>query len=54
MENDNINYINHSFIIPIKKSEYNLSLGIKFNKRNVNKTIFIHPIKTFLTIEKIN
>ncbi|MBA42822.1 MAG: hypothetical protein CMF62_02295 [Magnetococcales bacterium] len=49
-----VNHINHSFIVPIYGSEYSLTLGLKFNKRNNRKKAFIHPLKTWITIEKIN
>jgi hypothetical protein len=51
---ENIKYMNHSFIIPIYGGEFTLSLALKFNPRNVNKKIYIHPQKTWMTIEKIN
>lgn len=46
--------INHSFYLPVKhKKPYIISLAIKINKNNVNKTLYIHPVKTWLCIDRI-
>lgn len=49
---DITNYINHSFITPLKKGQ-TIKLLLKFTKRNMNKKLFIHPLNTWITVEKV-
>jgi len=59
---NNVNYvkmhetvknINHTFILPLKQ-ETQLLLILKFMKHNHDKMIWIHPVRTWMSIEKIN
>jgi hypothetical protein len=53
-------YINHTFYLPIKKESNNkknyfsVQLTLKINKYNRNKVIYIHPIKTWISIERLD
>lgn len=49
-------YINHSFVGYIKESKFKkhkIMLMLRFSNRNNGKSIFVHPIETWISIEKI-
>jgi len=46
--------INHSFYLPVKNDDVELILTLKLNKHNKNKILYIHPIQTWMTIDKID
>lgn len=49
-------YINHTFIGYIKESksrQHKIMLMLRFSDKNNGKSIFIHPIETWVSIEKI-
>jgi len=52
-------YVNHSFIYQVKANKrenvrYQTCLKLRFTKKNKGKKIFIHPVNTWLSIERIN
>lgn len=56
---DVTNCVNHSFIYPVKDKEgsnevsQKIMFALRFSKRDQNKRIFLHPRKTWITIEKV-
>ena len=48
-------YINHTFIAYINVNSSNkINLLLNFTKRNIGKIIFLHPVETWINIEKIS
>ena len=54
LENEQLRHINHTFFLPIKDGNAGLMLNIKLNEYNTGKIIFIHPIQTWMVIEKLS
>lgn len=51
---DLINTTSHNFLLPIKETGiYAIKLMIKLTESNKNKSIYVHPVKTWIAIEKL-
>ena len=46
--------VNQTFYVPIKKEDTRIIMNLEISIKDINCSIYIHPINTWICIEKIS